>query len=184
MAEHKQILERVALLEAQLTELKARRRSRGTRGLLLVASLGVGIFLAGMAVSQEDECVSGVPFCFSSGDTVSASQFNQNFAALANALDTKLSQSAAGDVDITGTLGIGVYTKVCTPTSGVNECSCEAGELAISGGGAAPANGVLAQSRPRVTASDTWQVECTDLSGGDLACNSVRVVCAKLRNLE
>jgi hypothetical protein len=39
------------------------------------------------------------------------------------------------------------------------------------------------QSRPRASAIDTWQVRCTDLSGADVACTSVRAMCARVRSL-
>lgn len=174
--------QRVARLEAELARLGARRRSTRAKGLVALAALGVCTLVAGLATSQEG-CSGDVPFCFETGGTVRASEFNQNFAALANALASKVEQSPTGDVDIAGSLGLHIYTKTCTGTAGESECVCEAGEIAISGGASAPTNGVLMQSRPRFSSIDTWQVRCSDLSGADVACTSVRAICARMRNL-
>jgi len=175
--------QRVALLEGELARLVARRRSARTRNVVALAALGVCTLVAGLATSQEDECSGDVPFCFQTGGAVKASEFNQNFAALADALSNKVELSSDGDLDVPGTLGLHVYTKACTGVVGESECTCEVGEIALSGGASAPTNGVLVQSRPRASAIDTWQVRCADASGADIACTSVRAVCARMRNL-
>lgn len=174
---------RVAVLESELARLTARRRTTRARGLVAMAALAVGTLVAGLATSQEEGCSDAVPFCFQTGGAVRASEFNQNFAALADALATKVDQSPTGDVDVQGTLGLHIYTKACSAVVGESECTCGSGEVALSGGASAPTNGVLFQSRPRASAIDTWQVRCTDLAGNDVACTSVRAVCAKMRNL-
>lgn len=174
---------RVALLESELARLSARRRSTRVRTLIALATLGACTLLAGLATSQEEDCSSALPFCFQSGGAVNASEFNQNFRALADTLASKVDQTAAGNVDISGTLGLHIYTKTCTGVAGESECVCETGEIALSGGASAPTNGVLAQSRPRASAIDTWQVKCTDLAGADVACTSVRAICARMKTL-
>lgn len=174
---------RVALLESELARLSARRRSTRARGLVALAALGVCTLVAGLATSQEEGCSDELPFCFQTGDAVRASEFNQNFAALADALANKVDQTPAGDVDVQGTLGLHIYTKACTAVAGESECTCEAGEIALSGGASAPTNGVLMESRPRHSAIETWQVRCTDLSGNDVTCTSVRAICARVRSL-
>jgi len=173
----------VALLESELARLSARRRSTRVRNLIALATLGACTLLAGLATSQEEDCSSALPFCFRSGGAVNASEFNQNFRALADTLASKVDQTAAGNVDISGTLGLHIYTKTCTGVAGESECVCETGEIALSGGASAPTNGVLAQSRPRASAIDTWQVKCTDLAGADVACTSVRAICARMKTL-
>ncbi|HEY6728369.1 MAG TPA: hypothetical protein VI197_30370 [Polyangiaceae bacterium] len=174
---------RVALLEGELARLTARRSSTRARTLVALAALGVCTLVAGFATSQEEGCSDALPFCFQTGGAVRATEFNQNFAALADALANKVDQTPAGDIDVAGTLGLHIYTKACTAVVGESECTCEAGELALSGGASAPTNGVLSQSRPRASAIDTWQVRCTDLSGNDVACTSVRAICARVRSL-
>ena len=174
---------RVALLESELARLSARRRSTRVRALVALATLGACTLLAGLATSQEEECSSALPFCFETGGAVNASEFNQNFRALADTLASKLDQTSQGDVDVPGTLGLHIYTKTCTGVAGESECTCEAGELALSGGASAPVNGILVQSRPRASAVDTWQVRCTDITGTDVACTSVRAVCARMKSL-
>ena len=174
--------QRVALLESELARLGARRRSTRAKGLVALAALGVCTLVAGLATSQEG-CSGDVPFCFDNGGAVRASEFNQNFTALANALASKVEQSPTGDVDVPGTLGLHIYTKACDAVTGESECTCEAGEIALSGGASAPTNGVLMESRPRHSAIDTWQVRCTNLSGADVACTSVRAICARMREL-
>lgn len=180
---------RVALLECELARLVAHRRSTRARSLVALAALGVCTLAAGLAISQEEGCSDELPFCFQTGGAVRASEFNQNFTALADALASKVDQShtgnvaVQGDVDVQGTLGLHVYTKICSGVAGESECTCEPGELALSGGASAPTNGVLVQSRPRASAIDTWQVRCSDLSGADIACSSVRAMCARVRSL-
>jgi len=181
--EAERLSQRVALLETELARLVARRRSTRARNLVALSVLGVCTLIAGFATSQEEGCSGDVPFCFQMGGAVRASEFNENFAALADALAGKVDQSPDGDVDISGTLGLHVYTKACEAVAGESECTCESGELALSGGASAPTGGVLVQSRPRASAIDTWQVRCADAAGSDVACTSVRAVCARMRNL-
>ena len=170
---------RIALLEGELSS----KRSRRAKSFVALAAVGLCTFIAGLATSQEEGCSDIVPFCFETGGAVKANEFNANFAALGDALAGKVDQSGDGDVDITGTLGLHIYTKACTAVSGESECTCEPGELALSGGASAPTNGSLVQSRPRASAIDTWQVRCADASGADVACTSVRAVCARMRDL-
>ena len=181
--ESERLSQRVALLEAELARLVARRRSTRARNLIALSVLGVCTLVAGLATSQEEGCSGEVPFCFQTGGAVKASEFNENFAALADALASKVDQSPEGNVDIQGTLGLHVYTKACDAATGESECTCDSGELALSGGASAPTGGALVQSRPRASAIDTWQVRCADASGADIACTSVRAVCARMRNL-
>jgi len=173
------LLKRLALLEREA----ARRRTARGRAAIALAALAACTFAAGLAASQEEACSGEVPFCFHSGEPVNASQFNENFAALADALAGKVDQTANGEVNVPGWLGVPIYTKSCTGVAGETECACQTNELALGGGASAPDDGVLVQSRPRADPDNSWLVRCADRDGADVACTNVRTICARFRKL-
>ena len=173
------LLKRLALLEHQAS----RRRTARGRGAVALAVLAVCTLAAGLAASQEEACSPEVPFCFQSGEPVKASEFNENFASLADALAGKVDRTANGEVDVPGWLGVPIYTKSCTGVAGETECACQTNELALGGGASAPDGGVLVESRPRADPDNSWLVRCSDKDGADVACTNVRTICARFRKL-
>jgi hypothetical protein len=137
---------------------------------------------AGLATSQEEGCSGIVPVCFEKGDPVKADEFNENFAAIGDALDAKVDQSEDGDVEVPGWLSMPIYAKSCEASSGETRCACDNDEFALSGGASAPNYGNLVQSRP--DPDNAWLVRCTNSSGQDAACTKVWTVCAKIRPVE
>ena len=183
------ISERMAALESELARLIGHRKRARARGAVAFATLAACLLAAGLATSQEDGCSDAVPNCFASGDTVKADLFNENFAALADALDSlageldsKVEQSEEGDVEVPGWLSMPIYAKSCEASSGETRCACDNNEFALSGGASAPNYGNLVQSRP--DPDNAWLVRCTNSSGQDAACTKVWTVCAKIRPVE
>jgi hypothetical protein len=107
---------------------------------------------------------------------------NANFAALVGELASKQDVADNGDVQVTGTLGLGTRYKVCAAevaaAPGSVACLCDAGEVAIAGGGWAGAGASLQESRP--DSSGGWQITCADAEGAQSKCGGMLILCARI----
>lgn len=158
-------------------------RAGGTRVLLgkqrvtpvvAAATSGDGDFHVAGALTANTAAVTGA---LSAGATT-VGALTANTAAVTGALSagtTTVGALSAGATTVTGNLvvtggvSVGLVTKVC---NNVIACDCDAGFVAISGGGTCPGTTRINTSGPFFTG---WLVQC-----GDLTPTSIIIRCARL----
>ena len=197
--EMRTLLSQVERLSAEVRELRhqgTRRPRFGSpvaRWVAVVSASASVMLLAAAATSQSDECSSMLPFCFASGTPARATEVNQNFATLADAvtdvqdeLALSVDQDVDGNVSILGQLDVGMYEKSCTEELAADtdisttDCNCADGEVALSGGAWAAGVGSVRESRPRGLG---WRVGCVDAAGTAVLCAGFVIRCARIVNV-
>lgn len=155
---------------------------------------GAGSSCATFAFPIFDGSPVTVDVAVTSGATAIASIAGQSISAVpyakysdvavnATGAITPSSVTVGGNVTVGGKVGLGIYRQSCTPNQAIYDCACNAGDVAIGGGGYAYSGGgnVLRESDPTPGNSGAWRVTCAVVNGGnssfDNQCQGAFAVC-------
>jgi hypothetical protein len=126
---------------------------------------------------------------FAPGTAISSSEMNENFADLNHKLSNVEDEVAAGAAALrTGSLRL-IEGAACVwnEDAELTDCTCEQGEIAISGGATAGSActgnvvDIIAESGPLTTDPRIWRLVCERSNASKFECCDPRAFCLKVQ---